>query len=363
MVNLQLILNLLNMKHIYNLFFLSLFFVTFISCQNEISQITEPAQGEALKVNANVTNLVQRTVTKDGSKDNIIDNASCLQVQLPITVTANGLEINVDSEADFEVIEAVFDEFDDDSDHLEISFPIEIILSDYTKITINTHDELEALIEDCGSENEMDDDIECLDFVYPINFSMYNSENQLTETVKVENDEQFYNFVSDIDDSDIVVINFPISVILYDGSERNIENMDLLENVIEEVKDMCNEDDNNDYNDDDCNDCSQDQITQLLKTCSWIVDRLEINGVEQTEQYTNYTLFFMGEGVVKAINNGNEIFGTWKVDLSDNGILLKINFESLADFSFNWRLYEIEDDNEVDLRIEDNRFKLEKHCN
>jgi hypothetical protein len=228
--------------------------MTFISCQDEISQIIEPTQGEALKVNANVTNLVQRTVTKDGSKDNIIDNASCLQVQLPVTVTVNEIEINVNSEDDFEVIEAVFDEFDDDSDHLEIFFPIEIILSDYSKISINTQEELEALIEDCGGENEMDDDIECLDFVYPISLSMYNSENQLTKTVQIENDEQFYKLIDDIDDNDIVVANFPISVILYDGSERNIENMDILENVIEEVKDMCDEDDDNDYDDDDDDD-------------------------------------------------------------------------------------------------------------
>lgn len=351
------------MKHLYNLFFLSLFFLTFISCQNEISQIIEPTQDEALKKNAIVTNLVQSTVAKDGSKDNIIDNASCLQVQLPVNVNVNGLEITIDSEADFEVIEAIFDEFDDDSDHLELFFPIEIILSDYSKITINNYDELEALIEDCGGENQMDDDIECLDFVYPISLSMYNSENQLTETVKIENDEQFYKFVDDIDDNDIVVINFPISVILYDGTERNIENMDMLENVIDEVKDMCDEDDDNDYDDDDCNDCSQEQITQLLKTCSWTIDNLEINDIEQTEQYTNYTLFFLDEGVLKAANNGNEIFGTWQVDLSDNGIFIKINFETLADFSFNWRLYEIEDDNEIDLRFEENRFKLEKHCN
>ncbi len=350
------------MKHFYNLFFLSLFFVTLNSCQDEISQIIEPAQGETLKVNANVTNLVQRTVTKDGSKDNIIDNSSCLEVQLPIIVSVNGLEINVNSDDDFEIIEANFDEFDDDSDSLEIFFPIEIILSDYSKITVNTQDELEALIENCGDENEVDDDIECLDFIYPISLSMYNSENQLTKTVSVENDEQFYKLIDDIADDDIVVINFPISVILYDGTERNIENMEMLENEIERVKDMCDEDDDNDYDDDDCVDCSQEQLTQLLKTCSWTVDKLEINDVEQTEQYENYTLFFLGEGILKAINNGNEIFGTWKVDSSDTEILLKINFETLTDFSFDWKLYEINDDNEIDLRFEDNRFKLEKHC-
>ena len=351
------------MKRLYNLFFLSLFFVVFTACQKDITEIIEPNQDEVLKANTNVADLIQRTALKDGSKDNIIDNASCLQVQLPVTVNVNGLEITIDSEADFEVIEAIFDEFDDDSDYLELFFPIEIILSDYSKITINNFDELEALIEDCGGENEMDDDIECLDFVYPMSLSMYNSENQLTETLKVENDEQFYKFIDDIDDNDIVVINFPISVILYDSTYRNIENMVMLENVIEEVKDMCDEDDDNDYDDDDCNDCSQDQITQLLKTCSWAIDKLEINGIEQTEQYTNYSLFFLDEGILKAIDYGNEIFGTWEVDSSANGIFIKINFETLADFSFNWRLYEIEDDNDIDLRIEENRFKLEKHCN
>ena len=351
------------MKRLYNLFFLSLFFVVFTACQKDITEIIEPNQDEVLKANTNVADLIQRTALKDGSKDNIIDNASCLQVQLPVTVNVNGLEISIDSEADFEVIEAIFDEFDDDSDYLELFFPIEIILSDYSKITINNFDELEALIEDCGGENEMDDDIECLDFVYPMSLSMYNSENQLTETLKVENDEQFYKFIDDIDDNDIVVINFPISVILYDSTYRNIENMVMLENVIEEVKDMCDEDDDNDYDDDDCNDCSQDQITQLLKTCSWAIDKLEINGIEQTEQYTNYSLFFLDEGILKAIDYGNEIFGTWEVDSSANGIFIKINFETLADFSFNWRLYEIEDDNDIDLRIEENRFKLEKHCN
>lgn len=350
------------MKHYYFLFFLSLFFVTFISCQDEITQIKEPNQGESLTVNAQVTNLVQQTVLKDGSKDNIIDNASCLQVQLPVTVNVNGEEIIVNSEDDFEKIEAIFDDFDDDLDHLEIFFPIEIILSDYSKKTINNYNELEALIKDCSGENEMDDDIECLDFIYPISLSKYNSESQLTQNVKIENDEQFYKLIDDLDDNDIVVINFPISVILFDGTEKRIESMNMLENVIEDVKDLCDEDDDNDYDDDDCTDCSEEQISQLLKTCAWTIDNLDINGVEKTEQYTNYTFSFLGEGVLKVIYDGNEIFGTWIVSTSDNSIFLNINFETLTDFSFNWRLYEIEDDNEIDLRFEDNRFKLEKYC-
>jgi hypothetical protein len=350
------------MKSMYKIFYLSLFLVVFTACQDELIKVVEPSQSEVLKANSNVASLVQRTVTKDGSKDNIIDNSSCIEIELPVTVIVNGLEITIDSEDDFEVIEAIFDEFDDDLDNLEIFFPIEIILSDYSKITINNYDELESIIDECDGNNELDDDIECLDFVYPITLSIYNSENQLIETVKVENDEQFYKFMDEIEDDDIVTINFPITVVLYDGTEKHIENMDDLENTIDDAKDMCDEDDDNDYDDDDCDECTTEQITELLMTCSWKADKLIINDDEQTEQYSDYLFTFLEDGVLLAENNGNELFGTWEIDQSEDGILVKINFEELSDFSFNWRLYEIEDDNEIDLRIEENRLKLEKVC-
>ena len=351
------------MKTKITFLFLTLFLVIFISCQNEISEIIQPSEGEALIANANVTTLVQKTTTKDGSKDNIIDNANCLSVQLPVSVVVNGLEIIIDSEDDFEVIEAIFDEFDTDIDNLEIVFPIVIILSDFTEINIANFDELENFIAECEGENEVDDDIECIDFVYPITLSIFDSENQLAETVTVNSDEEFYGLIDEIEDYHIVEINFPITVVLYDGSEIIIHDLETLENVIEEADGMCDEDDDYDYDDDDCLECTDEQISELLISCSWIVDKVKINGIENTEQYTDYIFTFLEDGTLVAESVGNEIIGTWMIDVSENGnILVKINFDNFSDFTFDWVLYEIENNNEIDLRFGDNRLEFEKTC-
>ena len=353
------------MKSIIKLLFLGLFLVVVSSCQKEVEKIIQPSQEEVLQANTVVATLVKRTTTKDGSKDNIIDNASCLSVQLPVTVEVNGLEIIIDSEEDFEVIEAIFDEFDNDIDNLDILFPIVIILSDFTEITIANFNELEHFIAECEGENEVDDDIECVDFVYPITLSIFDSANQLAETVTIHNDEDFYKFIDEIEEYQVVQINFPIQVVLADGTQYTINNMSELENAIEEADGTCDEDDDNDYDDDDddCEACTVNQITDLLITCSWFVEEIIIDGVENTEQYTNYSFTFLENGTVIVRSGGSEIVGTWVVDVSINGsILVKIDFDNFQDFSFNWVLYEIEDGNEIDLRFENNKLEFEKNC-
>lgn len=344
-------------------FILSLITVVLFSCQKEIATVIQPQQDEILTPNTTATTLIEKTVTKDGSKDNIIDHASCISIQLPVTVIANGLEITINSDTDYAEIEAVFDQFDFDIDHLDIIFPVTIILSDYTEITINNLDELENYVHECGAENEIDDDIECVDFVYPITFSIFDSANELTDTISVENDEQFYLFLHDMNESDIVQVNFPISMVLADGTEKTIENMNQLEDVIDGAKDMCNEDDNNNYNDDDCIDCTVEQITEMLLTCSWMPEVVKINGQDNSEQYMNYIFTFNEDGTVVVNDNGNELQGTWAVDKTDNGILVKINFEGMTDFSYQWNLHEFnEDHSEIDLIYGDNKIKLEKVC-
>ncbi|MBG7630414.1 MAG: hypothetical protein IZT56_08275 [Bacteroidetes bacterium] len=358
------------MKSINTLFFLGLFLVVFTSCQNEIVEIVQPSQDEVLQANSNVAALVQRTVTKDGSKDNIIDNASCISIQLPVTVVVRGIEITLDSDEDLEVIEDIFDEFDDDIDDLDIVFPIVIILSDFTEITINNFNDLEGFINECEDENEIDDDIECMDFVYPITMSIFDSANQLAETITIENDEHFYKFMDGIEDHHLVQINFPITVVLYDGSHQTINHMNMLEEMMESAKDMCDEDDDNDYDDDDCMHCTDELITDLLVSCSWNIDKIQINGEDNTEQYTDFLFTFLEDGTLIAEAGGNEIVGTWAVGNSDHGmmnnlqhgIFVDINFDNFPDFSFKWMLYEIEDNNEIDLRFEDNRLEFEKTC-
>ena len=101
--------------------------IAFTSCRSEDFIDTTINGEEVLNANSAVASLIQRTSLNDGSTDNIIDNTNCFTIQLPVTIQVNGLDIFVDSMEDFETIEAIFDEFDDDDDELQIEFPITIV--------------------------------------------------------------------------------------------------------------------------------------------------------------------------------------------------------------------------------------------
>lgn len=351
------------MKHL-SLFLLGISLLN-ISCRQEESEFIEAPQEETLKANSNVASLLSRTAMNDGSPDNIIDNASCLTVQLPVTVIANGIEIVVDSEEDFDTIEEIFDALEDDEDTLEIIFPITIILNDFEDLTINTLSELQALIATCPGENVYDDDIECADIKYPVTATVFNSQNEVIDTITITDDETLYAFLDELEDSDIVNINFPITVILFDGTEVEASNLDDLENILENAEDDCDEDDDNDYNDDDCDSCTTEELTNVFVGCTdWIVDKLERNDQNLEDQYTAYLFNFENDGTVTATEGANVYSGTWLANGSANNITVQIDMPDLSDFNASWNLHEIQTgvETDVDLRLGDDRLRFESTC-
>jgi len=336
-----------------------------VSCRDEVLIEIDESN---LKANTNLASLMQRTALNDGSNDNIIDSANCFNIQLPVTVIANGLEIIVNSEEDFETIEDIFDEFDDDEDSIEIRFPYRIILSDFTEMVIHNQGEHNGFRNACNGENEIDDDIECLDFQYPIRGSIFNTTTEQTSRIVINNDKKMYDFIDDLGSDDVANIEFPIHVILFDGSEVSISSLEQLENVIENAKDDCDEDDDNDYNDDDCNGCSQQQILDILTNCNdWTVDKLELNDNDLEDNYAGYTFNFSNDGMITVQENSNNFSGTWTSSGNGNNIIVVINISGLPDFNANWRLHEIEQNgskNKVDFRLMDDRLRFESSsCN
>lgn len=223
----------------------------FLSCQDEITQISSPNDQETITQNSNLANLLQNTATLDGSIDNILDNANCILINLPVTITVNGVEVIVENETDFEVIETLFNEFTTDDDTIEFLFPIVITLNNYEDIEIANETELEAFIADCAGENENDDDIECIDFQYPITFSIYNADFQITETVEIENDAALYNFIDNLENGVLASLNFPVTMVLSNGNTVEVNSNQELEIIINEAEDDCDEDDDYDWEDDE----------------------------------------------------------------------------------------------------------------
>ncbi|CAM1351690.1 hypothetical protein [Tenacibaculum crassostreae] len=338
------------------------------SCRTEEFQIINPPTENALKADSPVAKLMTRTVLKDGSHDNIVDKASCLSIKLPVTVIVNSKEITIKDDDGFEEIEDIFNLFDDDVDKIEIVYPVTVILSDYSTITVNSDSELEGLMLDCKGENEEDDDIECLDFEYPFTASVFNENNDLILTITLENDEQLYKLIHDLKDYAAVTINFPIKVKLASGSVVTINNLEELKDAIEAVANTCDEDDDNDYDDDDCESCTTNQLKEIFAHCEvWRVDKLEISDVDYTDNYTGASFYFRDNNTVKIIKSSGDVFeGTWEASGEGTELKVTIDVDGFDKFNKTWTLHEISDyqgEVKVDLRLGDDRLRFESFCN
>ncbi|PWK19602.1 hypothetical protein [Xanthomarina spongicola] len=339
-----------------------------LSCRTEESELIETPTEDTIKTNSLIANLMKRTTSNDGSVDNIIDYANCFTVKLPISVTANGVQLTIYTANDYDDIEFIFDEFDDDNDTIIISYPITIILEDYSEVSISNSTELLSYSSNCHGENVLDDDIECLDFIYPISASVFNINNELIDTIYLNNDNELYHFIDQIDLNDIVTLNFPISVVLYDDSQLTLNSLIELETTIINFTNTCDEDDDYDYNDDDCDNCTPVELESFLTSCSnWTVDKLERSGNDYDDLYDNYFFNFYNDGSIVVDYPGGTDYGTWITSGTGNNIEVVINIPDLPYCNNNWILHEIEErtgETKIDLRVGgDDRLRYESTCN
>lgn len=337
-----------------------------ISCrQEEYKYIgTEPQQG--LQTNSTIANLLSRTTMYDGSADNILDNASCLAVQLPVTTIVNNTEFIVQSEENFLLLEDMLDN-DEEEGELQLVFPITIMLSDYTEIEINSQEELDEYAAECNGENEYDDDIECLDIQYPISLSVFNSISENMSTVTISNDKQMYAFIMNMDENEMVSIDFPISFITQNGVSIEVQNLDELEATIESYEDSCDEDDNNDYNDDDCLDCTVNELQELFLECTqWSVQKLKLDTDNIKDLFDDYSFNFREDFTVIANNDDEQYYGSWEASEAGNLITFEINFPSLPELNAIWIVEEIKHlDDKKELRLyidKDNTLRFRSDC-
>lgn len=348
-------------KFINYLMFIALFAVAlnFTSCQEEFEELPDGNNEEVIIASSNTAKLVANTASKDGSSDNIVDNASCFAVQFPYTVNVNGLDITIDSLEDLKLIEEIFDSVDTDDDIVEFLFPITITTADYSEIVINNKEELRKAAEEC-IEGGDDDDIECIDFVYPITLYTFDINKQKTGSVVVENDKQLRRFFANLEDNDLVSFDFPITLKSYDGTETVVDSNAELATALENAKEMCDEDDDDDHNDDDF---TKERLDNYLVECPWLVKEVKREGNYQTDQYFEYLMNFKEDGTVKVKDRqGNYLEGEWSTRVGENRILLKLEFDALVDFTLEWHVYELEDGKIKFYAGDGDKIILKRHC-
>jgi hypothetical protein len=145
-----------------------------------------------------------------------------------------------------------------------------------------------------------------------------------------------------------------------DGSTIEVHNNQELERVMKEARNLCDEDDDNDWNDDDF---TKERLDNLLTSCPWIVHDVLRNSTSLAYDYREYVMIFKEDGVVKVRKrNGDLITGTWETQITDRGAKITLEFETLVDFTLTWFVYEIRP-GKIKLFTEGgNRIILEKAC-
>ncbi len=204
------------------------------SCRRESDELVQDPNSQHLNSESKITELILLAVTNDGSIDDFIDKASCFSIKFPFTITVNNQLISYNDIDDIATIQNFFN----DTDPIVFSFPITLILNDFSEIIVNNPAQLQELVNNCNNQNN---NITCIDFEYPLSASGFDSQNELILKVDFENDKDLYKFMNGLNRNDFVSLDFPITVLISDGAVLRVSSLGELENTFDDVlRNRCN---------------------------------------------------------------------------------------------------------------------------
>lgn len=320
----------------YLLVFALFAILSLTACQDEVTEVINPNEQETITPNSTLANLMSYTSANFGAVDDILDGTSCFSVELPVTIIVSDITIVIETEADLEQLEDLFEDLNSNEDFLDFIFPITIIFSDYTELVIENADQLENFINECEEDDNV---IECVDLVYPISFSVFDSEFSLIDTVTIENDEALYEFLEGLEDNDnalIVSLNYPVTLEFSNNETLEVNSNEELAETIASAEDDC-EDDNED-------DCEEEEIALNLIECQWEVYLYTNDDLENLDG--PYTFIFNDNGnvIIEGLNQDPQTT-TWELLETDNGLELSIaSFYYYEEQFGNWLVVQCDDD-------------------
>lgn len=302
--------------HIINRLCLLVVAVFAMGCQEELLVIEEPTAAESLSRSDSTVTTVLRMLQKDGSSDNILDRASCTTVRLPVNVVVNEQELLIKNFSDFETIEQIFDQSEEDEDTLRFVFPIVLVLPDYTATQVSNNLDFLEIISACS--NDQDEDIECIDFGYPIDLSTYNITTQIADVLTFQEDEALFHFLQTLDEERITSFQYPMNLI-QNGMITEISDNNALITIITEADGTCDENDSVETKE-------EEETSDFLISGIWEII-LFSDSEDNTNEFDEFLFLFNSEGIVTAEINEIEVGGNWKIDANEDDDSLALNLE------------------------------------
>ena len=212
--------------------------------------------------------------------------------------------------------------------------------------TILPNSDLANLMQDVSSV----DSFECVNFQYPIFFTLYNANFQVVETITIQSDDALVSFLNGLGESDSGVVlaslNFPLTLIYDNATTVEVANNQELETALMAASDNCGEPVA----------CDMETVRDYLVACPQIPT---LNGF--TPSFTAFEFF-----------DSNELFtmyeldlphnGTWDIAMIEGELHVFINFNGLDNFNGEYVVMDCSDSTLV-LQQGDDVLFLNADCN
>ncbi|WP_225036976.1 hypothetical protein [Winogradskyella sp. SM1960] len=315
-------------KHLFIYVLFALFYLT--SCQDEITEVNTPNDQETIVANSTLANLMGRTTANYGAADDILDESSCFSVELPVTIVISDITFTIETQSDLDELENLLNYTTSEDNVLDFIFPITIIFSDYSETVIANEEALESFINACVEDET--NAIDCVDFVYPMSFSVFNAEFNLIDTVIIENDESLYGFLDGLEDDEnavVVSLNFPVSLEYANGETTEVNTNQELSDAIEVAGDDCYD-----------NNCTEDSVASQLEDCQW-----KISTYSSFPEFVGIELVFYLDNTFAVFQDGStyNVVGDWSVSSTDGETFLNLD-SGFEDLGGDWKIVECDDE-------------------
>jgi hypothetical protein len=303
------------------------------SCQKEEIEIIDDSQNPTpsnLVMGSPIVNLLARTSQFPTGIDNVLDSSSCFSVQLPVSITLNSHNVTLTNPSDYQTVHNIKNVSSTDNDIVFYTYPITINHQDFTSKTINSLNELNNEINNCDEDDDFDE-IDCIAINYPISINIYNTDNQIANTITIQHNSQFFNFISNLSNSIIAAINYPISVTDSNSNSIVVNNNTQLENLINDSIDDCNVGSGS----------SNLVFSSLISSGTWRITYFYDDG-DETSDYAGYNFTFNSDGTSVAIKNASTINGSWLTYLDSGKTIFDMTFsdDTLEEIENNWQVVE-----------------------
>ncbi len=285
------------------------------SCQKEETEFIDETPDGAITANSTLAKLLQNVSQNNGGIDDFIDGTPCSSIQFPYQILVNGQSITIQNESDLANLAGI-------TSPITIVFPITVVFQDFSTLVVNSQQELNALAQVC---QDLDESINCIDLVYPVTFFVYNSNNEQIDTVVIQGDSQLFDFLFSLGEGVYVALEFPVTVILADGSAVTVTSNSQLQGLVEACEDIIV-------------DPLPLELETVLTTDSWFISFF-FDGDDETLEFASYEFVFNTNGTATATNGSNTEPGTWSIQINSSG-----NLKLILDFGNEDPLDELEED-------------------